>query len=195
VIATRMRLLATAGLVALASSALAVLSPIAPSADAHSSVLSTTPAEGQHVTDPPQEVAMTFTTNLIEVGAIILVVNEQGANWANGGVRLDGSTAVQPLKAKPPDGNYQVRWRVVSSDGHPISGTFDFSTGSAHPGAANTTPTLAGSIPTPESQAEPVDASDGGRGLPLVVVGAIGAAIGFVLFVGVVILLPRKTHS
>jgi hypothetical protein len=34
-----------------------------------------------------------------------------------------------------PEGSYQVRWRVVSSDGHPISGSFEFAVGQKTPGA------------------------------------------------------------
>lgn len=139
---------------------------------------------------------MVFTDKLIEVGAIILVVDEQGTNWVDGDVRLDGATAAAPLKANLPDGNYQVRWRVVSSDGHPISGTFDFSTGTARP-TADTAPARDqdSSTSTPQPRVDAADASDSGEGLPLIAVGAIGAAIGLVLLAVVMTLLPRKRRS
>lgn len=40
-----------------------------------------------------------------------------------------------------PDGGYQVSWRVVSADGHPISGSFGFRVGNpaARPPAPNGT--------------------------------------------------------
>jgi methionine-rich copper-binding protein CopC len=96
---------------ALALSTLAVLSPIAPSASAHDELVSTTPAQGEHLADPPSDVSMVFSDKLIEVGAVILVVDEKGKNWVDGDVRLDGATATAPLDPTLPDGNYLVRWR------------------------------------------------------------------------------------
>jgi len=164
---------------ALALSTLAVLSPIAPSASAHDELVSTTPAQGEHLADPPPEVSMVFSDKLIEVGAVILVVDEKGKNWVDGDVRLDGATATAPLDPTLPDGNYQVRWRVVSTDGHPISGTFDFSTGTA----------TARPPATPSDEPGAPGASD--SGLPLLAVGAIGAALGLAVLAAVLLLLRR----
>ena len=127
----RTTLLGTMGVLTL--SALAVLSPLSPAAHAHDDISSTTPADGTHLTVSPAEVTMVFTDNLIEVGSIVLVVDEAETSWTDGALVLNGDTIVQPVKADLPDGNYQVRWRVVSSDGHPIAGTFDFSTGATAP--------------------------------------------------------------
>jgi len=44
--------------------------------------------------------------------------------------------ASQKLKAGGPAGQYTVAWRVVSSDSHPIEGTFTFTASSAADGAA-----------------------------------------------------------
>jgi methionine-rich copper-binding protein CopC len=170
---------------ALALSTLAVLSPIAPSASAHDELVSTTPAQGEHLADPPSDVSMVFSDKLIEVGAVILVVDEKGKNWVDGDVRLDGATATAPLDPTLPDGNYQVRWRVVSTDGHPISGTFDFSTGTA---------TQPPATPSGEPGAPGASrASD--SGLPLLAVGAIGAAVGLVVLAALLLLRRRKKLS
>ncbi|MFC5930590.1 copper resistance CopC family protein [Cryobacterium melibiosiphilum] len=128
-----------------AVTAVALLLPmaLAAPASAHDQVTSTVPAEGEHLDTAPTEVSMTFTSDILEIGAIMLVVDTHGEDWADGQPHLDGDSAVQALTDGVPDGAYQVRWRVVSADGHPISGTVDFTVGIA------TTPTdAAGTEPT-----------------------------------------------
>lgn len=98
-------------------------------ANAHDQVTDQTPTSGQHFDTSPDEVALTFTDEPLPVGAIIMVVDAEGESWEDGEPSFSGFTATQQLKTPLPDGNYQVRWRIVSSDGHPISESFLFSVG------------------------------------------------------------------
>ena len=63
-----------------AAAVLAVLLPIgiAVPASAHDQVVSTSPAEGEHRDVAPTEVSMTFTSAILEIGAIMLVVEAGG---------------------------------------------------------------------------------------------------------------------
>ncbi|TFD47788.1 copper resistance protein CopC [Cryobacterium frigoriphilum] len=168
----------TARVLALAAgAALALLLPIALAtpAGAHDQVISSTPAEGEHLAAAPGEVAMTFTSDVLELGAIMLVVDANGEDWASGPPELEGAQAVQALTDGLPDGAYQLRWRVVSADGHPISGTVDFTIGSV----PETDAAAAEPRATPAAVAAESDtAVTGGSDFPLLLTGLIGASVG-----------------
>lgn len=118
---------------------------------AHDQVTNQTPTAGEHFDSAPDEVALTFTGEPLPVGAIIMVVDAEGESWEEGEPTFSGFTATQQLKSPLPDGNYQVRWRIVSSDGHPISESFLFSVGDV---------TDAAPIPEPASADTPASAAD-----------------------------------
>ncbi|MGO2171688.1 MAG: copper resistance CopC family protein [Micrococcaceae bacterium] len=118
---------------------------------AHDQVTNQTPTAGEHFDTSPNEVALTFTDEPLPVGAIIMIVDAEGDSWEEGEPTFSGFTATQQLKSPLPDGNYQVRWRIVSSDGHPISESFLFSVGDVSDAAP---------IPEPASADAPVSAAD-----------------------------------
>ncbi|WP_111720483.1 copper resistance CopC family protein [Homoserinimonas sp. OAct 916] len=129
--AARMALVAAAAFFTFAAAGLD-----ASAAQAHDQILEQTPTDATHVALVPDEVTVLFSNDLIEVGAVMLVVDTNEVDWADGPVQLRGPIAAQPLKPNTPDGAYTVRWRVVSSDGHPISGAFSFTAGNSAPSQA-----------------------------------------------------------
>ena len=50
-------------------------------------------------------------------------------DWVADSPAVEDMTATVELDEALPDGEYEVLWRVVSSDGHPISGAFTFQVG------------------------------------------------------------------
>jgi len=160
-------------------------------ANAHDQILSTTPADGQNVSAAPTEISLRFTEEVLSVGAIVVVVDSAGTDWADGTVRLDGTEATQTLKPGQPDGAYQVRWRVVSADGHPVSGAFAFSVGVL--ASADSIPPTATADPAADSAATPGAATTADDGIPFLVVGLIGALIGIALFTLVALLARKRT--
>lgn len=190
---------------ALALAALAVLAPFAPAANAHDQVTFTAPAEAEQLDTAPAEVTMRFTDELIAVGALMLVVDESEEDWADGPMAIDGATVVQPLKSGLPDGAFDVRWRVVSADGHPISGTFPFSVGDEPPGTGTASGEGAGEEAGEEARTHPAtehpdahaeaSAPDAETGLPLWGVGLIGAGIGLAAFAVFAVLRTRKNSQ
>ena len=116
------------------------------SASAHDQVLSTAPASQEHLEVAPTEVSMVFSDAVLDLGATILVVDEAGTDWAQGDVRIAGSAASQGLNGDLPDGRYQVRWRVVSADGHPISGTIPFTVSVGVAPAEDAAPSASASV-------------------------------------------------
>jgi len=184
---------------ALALAALAVLGPFVPAANAHDQVTFTAPADAEQLDTAPADVTMQFTDELIAVGALMLVVDESGEDWADGPMAIDRATVVQPLKTGLPDGTFDVRWRVVSADGHPISGTFRFSVGDEPPGAGTSSGEEAGeqagthsASEHPDAHAEASAAETGG--LPLWGVGLIGAGIGLAAFAAFAALRRKKSR-
>ena len=150
----RPRILAALAAVALAlGAALAVGS----AASAHDQVISTDPAEGEVLAVAPSQISMRFTAELIQMGAIVFVVDGSERDWAAGEPTVDGSELVQPLESGMPDGSYQVRWQVVSADGHPISGFFDFAVGA--PTGPITPPGVADDTDSSRSNEQPAAAS------------------------------------
>ncbi len=115
--------------------AAAVLGLAGPAA-AHDAVESSTPAEGATVAVPPEQVSVTLSNNPLGIGSSFSVKDASGAEWADGPVDIVDNVASQKLKAGGPAGQYKVAWRVVSSDSHPIEGTFTFTASSAAEGAA-----------------------------------------------------------
>lgn len=191
----RNRLLAGLGVLALAAAF--TIGGVAPAASAHDSVASTVPSDTEHVDLAPATVSMRFTDNIMQLGAIMLVVDSAGTDWSAGEPALDGPTATLAVDPALPDGAYQVRWRVVSADGHPISGTFDFSVGDASAVATPTTDAAAPVITTPtDSNVVTTNtAASTGGGLPIGVTALIGALVGLGLFLGVVALTRRAASA
>lgn len=101
----------------------------APAAAAHDELVSTIPAAGERLDAAPAELELTFSSALMDLGNQIQVLDADGRNWAESAPVLNRETLVQPLPGEMPNGEYSVRWRAVSSDGHPITGSYEFLVG------------------------------------------------------------------
>lgn len=149
-------------LAALAGAVLALVVSAAP-AVAHNTLKSTNPSVGQTVATTPREVVLTFDEPAIALGTQILVTGPTG-EVHEGSARLVDNTVTQALQPGAPAGTYTVTWRVTSTDGHPISGDFAFTSRAASPGSP---PSAA---PTPMAAPDP---PAGGAGRVLAVIGVL----------------------
>lgn len=95
-------------------------------ASAHDSIVGSDPADGAELTASPAQITLTFSEEIQPVGGQVLLVDSAGTQVAAGAPSVDGVTAALVVPALAND-TYSVTWRVVSSDGHPIDGTFGFS--------------------------------------------------------------------
>ena len=162
------RVLAVAGV--LAASALLG----AGQAVAHSQLVSTMPADGAILNEPPQSVVLTFDEALIPEVDSISINDDVGTVVASHAVEPVGSTLTVPWPAGLPDGVYQVAYRVVSGDGHPVIGAISFTVGMASAAPSESDP-----------GAETAAGGDGGGLLlPVVVIALsiilLGAAVAIV---------------
>ncbi|MDA2802954.1 copper resistance CopC family protein [Nocardiopsis suaedae] len=125
---TRGRRLRAAVVGALLALAAVLTTPAAP-ALAHDRLVSSGPEDEERLTTGPEEVTLVFSGEVMDVGAAVTVLDAEGAQVSRGGPAIDGDEVSQRLSGALPDGGYVVRWRVVSGDGHPISGAFPFAVG------------------------------------------------------------------
>ncbi|MGP9539474.1 copper resistance CopC family protein [Brachybacterium sp. AOP43-C2-M15] len=111
---------------------------------AHDTLLESDPADGESLETSPEEIALTFSADILEVSPLVRISDESGTEVAEITPTIDGPVATAALPEQLPAGEYSVQWRVVSSDGHPIEGTFaitveqgpDAATGSSDAGGA-----------------------------------------------------------
>ena len=129
---------ATARAAAVAIAALTALA-LAPTALAHSRPLGSTPANGAVLATAPREVIVRFDDTIVVAAGAAAIRHGDGSVLA-GAQRTAGRTVVVPLQPGLPDGNYTVRWRVLSDDGHLLEGLVAFAVGV---GRAPPTPQLA----------------------------------------------------
>lgn len=110
----------------------------APAALAHASLVSINPADGSTVAAAPTQIVLTFSEDLLATSVRVQVVDGEGVPVADGTPVVDGPVATQPLVDGLSAGGYSVTYRVVSKDGHPVSGSTTFTAQAA----AATTPAV-----------------------------------------------------
>ena len=131
----------------------------ATSASAHASLRSVSPSDGARLTAPPEKVVLTFTEAVSTSFATVSVTGTSGGSLAQGSPAVSGATVTQPLVSDLTSGIYAVAYRVVSKDGHPVSGKTSFSLSlpassdspaepSSLPTTSATSPDSAGTSPT-----------------------------------------------
>jgi len=88
---------------------------------------------------PPRQVTIRFDDTVRVLGGTTVVANSDTRAVSAGKARAQGRVLTIPL-SKLRDGDYTVRWRVLSDDGHTVTGVFAFAVGAgrAPPSAALT---------------------------------------------------------
>ncbi|MDQ4215869.1 copper resistance protein CopC [Microbacterium capsulatum] len=176
----RNRLVALAASVA-AGLALAVAG--ASTASAHDTLEQSDPSANATVTHL-DAVTLTFSGDPLNAAGtdIIQVIGPDKKYFETGCPDLNGPAVSSPV-ALGAAGTYEVLWRVVSSDGHPISGNYTFAyapDGSASPAAAGSATPKCGprADATPATRTEPMEVDDStlwfGLGIGAVVLVAVG---------------------
>lgn len=118
-------------------------------AAAHVSLLKITPEPGAVLTTAPTEVVLEFDEPVSSTFATVVVDNGAGAGVTRGKLTVLGSKVTQPLRTALASGRYRVAYRVVSKDGHPVSGESGFTLAVA-PGTGSAT-----STPRPAASGSP----------------------------------------
>jgi methionine-rich copper-binding protein CopC len=187
----------------------AVLSPsvlLAGPAAAHTRLGGSVPAAGAAVSGELSEVVLSFTGAVRAELVTVALTGPDGADGADGTATVRGTDVVLPVQAPLEPGAWTVAYRVVADDGHPISGTVDFTVtasaadpadaaappSSASPSSASpssSSPSTAASPPAPDAStpapaAGPVDLASSQRdaerslAVPLLVALVVAVAAG-----------------
>ncbi|WP_369052392.1 copper resistance CopC family protein [Kineococcus terrestris] len=164
---------------------------------AHDRLVASSPADGDVVGTAPDTVDLEMSETPLALGTLVEVTGPGGL-VSTGEPRVVDSTVSQSLGAERPAGTYEVQWRVTSSDGHPVSGSFTFeATGALAESTATepAEPTAPAETPAAESPAdEPVSADPaaglGGSGTGALV-GVLAAVVVVLAGVGAVLRTRR----
>jgi copper transport protein len=117
--------------------ALIGLALVPAAASAHARLEGTSPERGATVASEPAQVVFRFGEPVEASFGAVRVFDARGARVDDGRLvrpRGDQRVAGTALKRGLADGTYTATYRVISADGHPVSGGFTFSIG--HAGAA-----------------------------------------------------------
>lgn len=104
-----------------------------PPASAHAVLVASTPEQGARLASAPAAVTLTFSAALTPP-AVVVVHGPDGSVVATVEPSVSGAVVRQTL----PDaggGTYTVAYRVVTADGHPVTGQLTFSVAGGGPGS------------------------------------------------------------
>jgi methionine-rich copper-binding protein CopC len=142
-------------------------------AAAHDRLIGTTPSENAILNTAPTTIMLTFNRDVLKAGSTIAVIDPTGSQVPMPATVVDGPRVSSTPPALTTRGTYTVKYRVIGSDGHALTGTFPFSIG----------------VVTAISTTESVVADDHSHHVPLIVTGV---AVAFVLGVMGVIVSRRR---
>lgn len=139
-------------------------------AAAHSNSVETNPADGARLEALPAEATLTFneppkTADVVLAGP--------GGEVRKLNSQIVGSAIKAQLPPTGPRGSYTLSWRVVSADGHPVSGSTTFTV----------TPRPAAAAPVPTPATSDTTGSNRSAGGPFVAVVIGVGVLGFVAMV------------
>jgi copper transport protein len=103
----------------------------------HATLLRSTPAANSHVAKPPETIRLVFSEQIVPELSHVTIIGP------------DAKPVVLPVATDPhdvhtlvarvgpsPAGRYEVIWHVLSADGHPVGGTFEFTADAGSAGAS-----------------------------------------------------------
>ncbi|MCY4670021.1 MAG: copper resistance protein CopC [Rhodococcus sp.] len=161
-------------------------------AAAHAALAGSNPADGAQISTAPDQVTLTFNQNIQSNFATLKVVDADGTQWGRSEPVVEGRDMSVDLDGLGEAGQYTVAFRVISEDGHPIDGTYNFQLTQANPGAASSASGTAPATTTGSSDtAQPADEDSGGFPAWILIAVAVVVIGGAVVF----FLVPRNTKK
>lgn len=158
-----------------------VLAMSAAPASAHTTLTGATPAKDAAV-ESLSQIVLTYS-DPVRLPRVILT-DGSGGQHQSGTPQAVDNKVTQAVGGPLPNGEYTVGWRVVSADGHPVSGTYTFTVKGLSGGAAGPASSAPASAPAPADATSSED-SGGSSGwlwiglIALVVAAAAGAVAWF----------------
>lgn len=150
-----------------------LLSFVFPPAQAHSELVSSNPSASSYIQELPEQIELEFNEELLNLGSgnSVSIMSPSGEDLGMGETTTDGARITRLLNTTSELGAFEVKYRVVSADGHILNGTFTFNVTEA-------------AVVTSENE-KTVDSESGSNLLTNSVKAILGAAV--VLFIGLAI--------
>lgn len=117
---------------------------------AHTMLTSSDPAQGATVTSPAR-IQLTFADPVRFTG--VVVMDAHGGHHESGKAQAVDNHVTQQVGGVLSPGAYTVGWRVVSPDGHPVTGKYKFTVKAG--ATAPASPAPASSAPASSAPAQP----------------------------------------
>jgi methionine-rich copper-binding protein CopC len=168
--------------------------PVGAALIAHAQLVSTTPADGDTL-ETADTVTLTFSED-INAQFLQVRVEGPGGDETDGDPVADGRDVVQALAADLLPGEHRVTYRVVSVDGHPVSGTFAFTT--TGPSAAASPTASASASAAATQRATPTASTDAASAPAETAPGwVVAALVGLIVLVvvGAATMLLRRRRD
>lgn len=170
---------------AAAAVVLAVLAGIgfALPASAHNTLTGSDPADGSTVSTAPDAVTLTFDQPVQNYQPVLTVTGPNGNRFSIGPAVVASTRVSVTLSGAGPAGEYIAAYRVVSADGHPVSGEIRYTL------AAGAAGTATGS-PAPEGTTPAAGAATGPSGVGVWL--WIGIAVAAILVIAAIVVILRS---
>lgn len=97
------------------------------SASAHTNVVETTPVDGAVLESAPQSLTLSFNSTLLDGMVEVAASNSDGELVSGVVAESVGTEVIVQWPADLPGDTYKVSYRIVSQDGHPVTGSLRFS--------------------------------------------------------------------
>lgn len=107
-------------------------------ARAHAVLVSSSPVPDVVLGNAPTEVVLTFSEGVRKVPGKIRVLGPDNSRVDRGEPTFSGAVVNIPVDPAGPQGTYLVSYRVISADGHPVTGAYTYSVGTPSTPPADT---------------------------------------------------------
>ena len=157
----------------------------APLALAHTELILSTPEDGSRIATVPDEVELTFSEDLLPETVVVSVEDSAGMVVRVLELEVDGSDVVVAWPPGLSGTDYTVNYRVVSQDGHPVSGSLAFTVDSP-PVATEASASPASVDPAAADAVDSVESAGSGSAAPIAAIAAglgVGIAVGFLFWI------------
>jgi copper resistance protein C len=135
---------------------------IAHPAQAHNVLIGSDPKDGATLSASPAQVTLVFDQAVRQGYAQLGVTGTDGSTWADGAAVVAAERVSVKVKPLPAGGSYVVGYRILSADGHPVTGKITFSLSASANGVAASLPDQGDSAQAAEA------AANGGAGMAVV---------------------------
>jgi methionine-rich copper-binding protein CopC len=137
----------------------------APSAAAHSELVSSTPSALANIQQLPEQIELEFNEELLNLGSgnSVSIISPSGEDVGMGETSTVGAKIIRLLNTTSETGTFEVKYRVVSADGHVLNGNYTFN--------------LSEAVVTTVEKNNSADAESGSNLLVNSVIGIIGLGV------------------